>query len=93
MTKRKFQSEIEEGEKVAKRIALDVLESDKPVTPEDVKQIVVSAVVEEVNQGGCSCGPWSLRILRTPTTPSLAKLEVSQKEQSIPASQSAPESA
>lgn len=65
MSKRKFEEVTSEVEQVAKRVALEVADSEKPVTVEDVKQIVVSAVVEEVNQG-CSCGPWSLRIVRTP---------------------------
>lgn len=77
MVKRKFEEEVEHA---AKRVAVEVVENLP--TPEEIKEIVISKVVEEVNQSGCACGPWSLRIVRTPTTSSLPKPEGSQKEES-----------
>jgi len=74
MVKRKFEEEVEHA---AKRIAVEVVE--KLPTPEEIKEIVISKVVEEVNQSGCVCGPWSLRISRTPKVPPPATSEVLPK--------------
>ena len=79
MAKRKLEDAFTEAEHVAKRVAVSVAEK---ATSEEIKKVIVSNIVEEVNRGGCSCGPWSLRIVRTPTTSSLPKPEVSQKEES-----------
>jgi hypothetical protein len=77
MSKRKFEEDVSSDvEKVAKRAALEVADSKTAAIVEEVKQIVVSAVVEEVTQG-CVCGPWSLRIVRTPKTSSPPKPEAS----------------
>ena len=52
----------------------------------DIKKIVAeidaaaeAAIVEEVTQKDCACGKWSLRISRTPKTPSPATSEVLPK--------------
>jgi hypothetical protein len=74
MVKRKFEEEVEQ---VAKRVAVEVVE--KLPTPEEIKEVVISKVVEEVNQSGCACGPWSLRIVRTPKVPPPAISEVLPK--------------
>jgi hypothetical protein len=80
MSKRKFEEDVSSDvEKVAKRAALEVADSKTAAIVEEVKQIVVSAVVEEVNQSGCVCGPWSLRISRTPKVPPPATSEVLPK--------------
>jgi hypothetical protein len=74
MVKRKFEEEVEH---VAKRVAVEVVE--KLPTPEEIKEVVISKFVEEVNQSGCVCGPWSLRIVRTPKAPAPAISEVLPK--------------